>query len=273
MFILSGFADEIAPELDVQLDTLARVGLSNLELRGVWNKGVLDLSDDELKTLKSAFNDRGVQVSAIGSPIGKIKIDDPFEPHLAAFRRAVEVTEYFDCRFIRMFSFFVPQGEAARYRDQVMERLQALVDQVKGHYIVLLHENERNIYGDTAERCLDILETIASPQLRMTFDPANFVMCGVRPYSEAYPLLEQYIDYVHIKDGIMAEKRVVPARQGDGQIKQVLSSLRQRGYDGFLSLEPHLQQAGPFSGFSGPDLFAVAVKALRDLLDEIHRGQ
>jgi 3-dehydroshikimate dehydratase len=91
----------------------------------------------------------------------------------------------------------------------------------------------------------------------------------VRPFSEGYELLKDYIEYVHVKDGLMAEGRVVPAGQGDGQWRELLGALKARGFDGFLSLEPHLASAGAFSGFSGPELFEVAAKALRALLAEL----
>jgi len=269
MFVLSGFADEISADLDVQLDVLENLGIDHLELRGVWGKNVLSLSDDETSTVKSELDQRGIKVSAIGSPIGKIEIDDPFEPHLDDFRRAMDLAEYFDCQYIRMFSFFVPEGRADDYRSQVMERLSALVAEVEGRPLVLLHENERHIYGDIPRRCLDILQTIASPQMRLTFDPANFVMCGVRPFSEGYDLLKDYIQYVHIKDAIMAENRVVPAGEGDGEVGELLRALKERDYDGFLSLEPHLVVAGQSTGFTGPELFGVAVRALRGLLKGI----
>jgi len=269
VFTLSGFADEISPDLDTQLRVLGKLGIKHLELRGVWGKNVLALTDDEARTIKQELDKHGVRVSAIGSPIGKIKIDDPFEPHLAAFRRALELAEHFQSPYIRLFSFFVPEGQADAYRTQVMERLGALLEAAQGRPVVLLHENERHIYGDIPRRCRDIHDTFPSPQLRMTFDPANFIMCGVRPFAEGYELLKDCIEYVHIKDGIMAEQRVVPAGQGDGQVRELLSALQARGFDGYLSLEPHLSSAGAFSGFSGPELFEVAVKALRALLTEL----
>ncbi|MBN1402433.1 MAG: sugar phosphate isomerase/epimerase [Anaerolineae bacterium] len=274
MFVLSGFGDEISPDLGVQLDVLEKLGIRYLELREVWNKGVLDLDDDEVATIKRELTERGMGVSAIGSPIGKIKIDEPMEPHLRAFDRAVYLAEFFGSPYIRMFSFYVPEGEADRYRSQVMERLRALLDHVQGHDVVLLHENESRIYGDIPRRCLDILETMASPQLRMTFDPANFVMNGIHPFTDAYGLLADHIAYLHIKDGLMAEKRVVPAGEGDGQVSEVLAALSARGFgregrDMFVSLEPHLRHAGPFRGFSGPDLFQTAAQALWRLLQDV----
>ena len=269
MFVLSGFADEISPILAMQLDVFEELEIGYLELRGVWDKNVLKLSDDEAGKVKSELEKRDMKVSAIGSPIGKIKIDDPFEPHLDQLRRAIELAEYFECEYIRTFSFFVPEGKADDYRSQVMERLGALLAEAEGHPVTLLHENERHIYGDIPRRCRDILETLDSPQLRMTFDPANFVMCGVRPFSEGYDMLKDYIEYVHIKDALMAEKRVVPAGHGDGQVRELLRALQGRGFDGFLSLEPHLKEAGESTGFTGPELFAVATGALRGLLEEI----
>jgi sugar phosphate isomerase/epimerase len=269
MFTLSGFADEISPDLVEQLDALQRLSIRYLELRGVWGKNVLALDDREIKAIKTELKKRGMQVSAIGSPIGKIKIDDPFGPHLKDFRRAIDVAEYLDCPFIRVFSFFMPEGEADAYRPQVMDRMSVLLDEVEGHAVTLLHENERHIYGDIPRRCQDLMETFNSAQLRMTFDPANFVLCGVQPYTEGYPLLSEYIAYLHIKDAKLAGRAVVPAGQGDGEVRELLTALVAAGFDGFASLEPHLAQAGEFSGFSGPDLFTVAVQAFRGVLADV----
>ncbi len=269
MFILSGFADEISADLQEQLDLLTQIEVRNLELRGVWNTGVLDLSDEQVRTIKQALDARGIGVSAIGSPIGKIQIDDPFEPHLEAFRRAVALAEYFETPYIRMFSFFVPEGQADAHRDEVMRRIEALLEAAQGHPVTLLHENERHIYGDIPRRCRDLMETFDTPRFRFTFDPANFVLCDVHPFTDGYELLKDYIEYLHIKDALMEEGQVVPAGQGDGEIEPLLRALVTRGYDGYASLEPHLSMAGEFRGFSGPELFAVATEAFRGLLDKV----
>ncbi|MBC7237459.1 MAG: sugar phosphate isomerase/epimerase [Chloroflexi bacterium] len=269
MFTLSGFADEISPDLETQFQVLKDLGLRYVELRSVWDQNILSIDDAGIAKIQDALQKYDIRVSAIGSPIGKIKIDDPFEPHLRAFRRALELAERLGCRYIRLFSFYVPEGEADAYRGQVMERMRALLEEARGHDVVLLHENERHIYGDIPRRCRDLLQTLDSPQLRMTFDPANFIMCGVRPYSEAYPLVQEYVEYLHIKDGLLDDKRIVPAGQGDGEIRPLLRDLNARGWKGFLSLEPHLSQAGEFRGFSGPELFGVAVNALRVVLQEL----
>ena len=270
MNTVTAFADEISPDLETQLQVLTSEGIKHLELRGVWGKNVLKLTDDELYRVKAELERRGFRVSAVGSPIGKIGVADDFAQHMVDFARALFVAKVFDTPYIRIFSFFIPEGDdPSQYRDEVLRRMKALVRQAEIEGIVLLHENEKHIYGDTPERCLDLLEACASRHLRCAFDPANFVQCGVRPYTEAYPLLAEHIEYMHIKDALFADGKVTPAGDGDGDVAKVLQALKRRGYEGFLSLEPHLSGAGMFSGFSGPDLFKVASDALKRLLQNM----
>jgi sugar phosphate isomerase/epimerase len=269
MWTLTAFADEISPDLSVQLDTLADESIRYLEFRGVWSKNVLDLSDPEIETVKATLEKRGVRVSSIGSPIGKIPIADDFSPHLDRFQRALQIARVLEAPYIRIFSFFIPAGEdPARYRDEVLERMSRLARAAEGSGVTLLHENEKEIYGDIPARCLDILTQVNSPILRAAWDPANFVQCGVRPHTEGYAALRPFIVYVHVKDALLDSGQVVPAGQGDGEVRETIAALRASGFDGFFSLEPHLAAAGTFSGFSGPDLFRVAVRAFKDLLRE-----
>jgi len=178
-----------------------------------------------------------------------------------------------DAPRIRIFSFFIPEGEdAAQYRTAVMDRMQMLTALAEEAGVTLWHENEKDIYGDIATRCADIHTTIRSPNLRAAFDPANFIQVGVRPMDEAWPLLAEVSTHIHIKDAVMADTHVVPAGEGDGQVKELLQALVARGYRGYLTLEPHLKAAGPFGGFSGPDLFHTAVEALRKLLKDVEGG-
>lgn len=269
MWTLTGFADEISPDLTEQLATLEAESIRHIEIRGVWGKNVLKLDDDEIGRVKVALARAGVRVSSIGSPIGKIAIADDFAPHLDDFRRALAVARTLEAPYIRIFSFFLPHGEdPAHYRDEVLDRLGAIVREAEGAGVTLVHENEKEIYGDIPARCHDLLTQIDSPILRAAWDPANFVQCGVRPYAEGYALLRPFIAYVHIKDAVRATGKVVPPGEGDGQLRETLAALRDSGFDGFFSLEPHLSAAGTFSGFSGPDLFRTATRAFKGLLAE-----
>jgi sugar phosphate isomerase/epimerase len=268
--VLSGFADEISPDLDEQLAVLAAESISHLELRGVWSTNVADLDDTQVARLRGALDDSGVRVSAIGSPIGKIGIAAPFEPELERLRRIADIASELDTMIVRVFSFFMPQGEdPARYRSQVIDRMAALAALAAERGLLLAHENEKEIYGDRPERCADIITSVGSPALRATFDAANFVQCGFRPHTDAYELLRPYLVYVQIKDALATTREVVPAGQGDGQVRETLAELRDSGFHGYLSLEPHLAMAGRYGGFSGAAGFRLAARSLKDLLADL----
>lgn len=270
MFVLSGFGDEITAELDQQLDALRRMDIQHLELRGAWGKNVLDFTDDEVAAVVRALRLRGMSVSAVGSPIGKVPIDAPLEPHLDDLKRIISIAQEVDTGFVRVFSFYVEPEDPGRYRGEVMRRTEAMVRVAEGSGLVLLHENEKDIYGDTPERCADILQTIDSPLLRAVFDPANFVQVGVaQPFDRGWPLLRDYVVYAHIKDALAESGKVIPAGQGDGQVAELLQALHDRHRPCFLSLEPHLAFAGASQGFSGEDLFQAAAEALRALLADL----
>ena len=273
---ISGFGDEIADDFGTQLDAMQDMGINYIEVRSLALPGndkavVVDLSEDELRAAKRELVSRGMHVSAIGSPIGKIMITDDVDAHLERFKGALRAADIFETNYIRMFSFFMPDGENPEsHRDEVMRRLRALSDAARAHRadIMLLHENESDIYGDTPARCQDIFESVGADNLRLTLDPANFVACGVRPYSEALPALRPWLHYVHVKDKESPKGKVVIAGEGSAQWRELLAALKDQGYDGFFSLEPHLQVAGRSFGYTGRDLFAKAHAGLMDLLVE-----
>lgn len=264
---LSGFGDEIAVDPVAQLETLASLGIRSLDLRAAWDTNVVHLSDDQIARLATLLAEREMAVSVIASPIGKIGIDEPFEPHLAAFRRALTIAGRLGARYVRVFSFYLPAGDdPAQHRDAVLDRLGRLVREVEGTGLTLLHENERGIYGDTPDRCHDLLATIDSPLLRAVWDPANFVLCDVAPFADGFERLHPFIAALHVKDAVAATGRIVPAGEGDGDWPATLTALRDSGFAGVCSLEPHLGTAGPSAGYSGPDGFRRAATAFMALL-------
>jgi sugar phosphate isomerase/epimerase len=268
--ILSGFADEISADLDEQLETLAAESISHLELRSVWSTNVADLDAAQVARVRRALDDAEVSVSAIGSPIGKIDVTAPLAPELDRLRRVAAVAAELSVTLVRVFSFFIPAGEPPeRYRQEVIDRMAALAEVAAGFGLVLAHENEKDIYGDVPQRCADLLAAVASPALRATFDAANFVQCGVAPQAEAYGLIRPYLVYLQVKDAIAETGEVVPAGLGDGQVRETLDALNSSGFAGYVSLEPHLARAGRFGGFSGPDNFRSAARALKALLADL----
>lgn len=267
MWTLSGFADEISPDLQEQCEVLGRLGLTHLEFRSAWDVNVLDLDPQQLDRAAQMLAEHDLKVSAIGSPIGKIYIDEDFDAHLQRAQHAVDVAHHFGAKYIRIFSFFIRPGEDPDdHRDEVLRRMRALADLARAGDVVMLHENEKGIYGDIPRRCLDIVESVDSPHLRVAWDAANFVQVGVRPHTEAFAMLRPYLEYVQIKDAHLDTGEVVAAGRGDGEVAETIRALRDDGFEGFFSLEPHLSKAHELGGFSGPDLFTEAWQAFTDLL-------
>lgn len=270
---LSAFADEVTEDFRAQVEYLAKEKVGFIEPRFVNRKNIMDLSRSELDEARKLIRDRGLKVSAIGSPIGKVRLDEPFGPHLDKFKHAVDLALFFETPFIRMFSYYAPEGKNIdNYRDQVIERMAAKVEAVQDVDVTMVHENEAHIYGHTAQNCADLIEAVGSPKLRLAYDPANFVWGeGIANNVEVcWPVMKPYVVHVHIKDWKLGSKDIgsIPG-EGDGQIKELLAELAAMNYDGCLTMEPHLKVGGQFGGSTGPDLFSKAIAAVRSLADEV----
>jgi sugar phosphate isomerase/epimerase len=270
MVKLSAFADEIGDDLDLQIATLKSNQVGNIELRGVWGKNVLDLSEAEIKEVKRGAMDAGLGFSAIGSPIGKFPLDGDFNRQLEALKKALDYAQLLEAPYIRIFSYYVPKGQApARARPQVIDWLGRLIQVAEKTSVVLAHENEKEIYGDTGARCLDLYSSLKSRSFTGIFDFANFVQCAQRPYEDCWLKLEPYITYFHIKDALLDTGQVVPPGMGDGDLEKILREAYRAGYDNFLTLEPHLSLAEANYGRTSPELFGVAASKLKEILARI----
>ena len=282
--ILSGFSDEIAPELDLQLAAIREWGLSHIELRAADGVNVSDFSTEKGKEVKNKLAGAGVSVSSIGSPIGKIGIEEDFAPHLEKLKRTLEIQKELGAPYLRMFSFYIPQGRAPEdFREEVLDRMGRMVEEAAAWDSVLLHENEKGIYGDNASRCKELLEAFYGPHFKAVFDFANFVQVGQETLP-AYELLKPYVEYVHVKDAQWGTGAVVPAGQGDGHVKEILTDLIGGGWKGFLSLEPHLtdfaglaaleqdpQKRG--SALDGKSAWKLALDSLQEILAGIPQAK
>ena len=282
--ILSGFSDEIAPELDLQLAAIREWGLSHIELRAADGVNVSDFSTEKGKEVKNKLAGAGVSVSSIGSPIGKIGIEEDFAPHLEKLKRTLEIQKELGAPYLRMFSFYIPQGRAPEdFREEVLDRVGRMVEEAAAWDSVLLHENEKGIYGDNAPRCKELLEAFYGPHFKAVFDFANFVQVGQQTLP-AYELLKPYVEYVHVKDAQWGTGAVVPAGQGDGHVKDILTDLIGGGWKGFLSLEPHLtdfaglaaleqdpQKRG--SALDGKSAWKLALDSLKEILAGIPQAK
>ncbi len=274
MFTLTALGDEISPDIVREMDVLDEQGIRYVELRGAKGQCISTLRRNQLEAIHKKLAERGFRVSAIASPIGKIRVDEDFDEHLKVLEKVQDAAEVLETRCIRVFSFYPdPGGNLLNRRDEVLERMSALVDCARGRNQVLLVENAKRVYGESPERSLDILQSVQSPHLRACFDFGNFVEAGVRPFTEAYPLLKDYVDYVQVKD---AQKlpdgtcRIVAAGNGDGQVREVLAELAGQERDIFLSVEPRgTTQPAVFGGGPPQRPCVEAIRAVKQILLEI----
>ena len=267
---ISAFADEIGDDLNFQISQLIANQVGYIELRGVWGKNVMGLSEAEVQEVKRIASDAGIGFSAVGSPLGKYPLDGDLKDQIEGVKQALEVAQILEAPYIRLFSFWIPGGEnPARHRAQVIDWLGQMITEAEKTPIILAHENEKGIYGDTGERCLDLFTTLTSPSFTGIFDFANFIQCGQEPYTDCWKKLRPHITYFHVKDALRDSGKVVPAGSGDGDVEKILSEAFTDGFDNFLTLEPHLSLAEASYGRTTPELFQAASQALQNILTRI----
>lgn len=271
-FKLAAFADEADNRLEKQIDAMQRNGIEYLEIRGVDGETVTDITLEKAREIRKKLDLSNLSVWSVGSPFGKIGIDDDFAPHLEKFKRSLEISDILGATKMRMFSFYVPKENPEQYSDEVMSRLEQFQTAAKNSDVLLCHENEKGIYGDIAPRCEEIHKNFSS--IKAVFDPANFIQCG-QDTRAAWKILSPFVEYLHIKDAL-ANGSVVPAGKGVGNIAYILENYRGT----ILTIEPHLTV---FSGFekleqesdrtegnyrysSSEEAFDAAVTALKNLI-------
>ncbi len=270
-FKLAAFADEADGRISEQIKAMVRNGIYFLEIREVDGENISDITKEKAKEVRRQLDDAGLGVWSLGSPYGKTGICDDFGAHLDKFRHGLELADILGAKHIRMFSFYVPSGDEAKYKDEVMKRLEMFIKEAEDSGIILCHENEKGIYGDIASRCEEIHKEF--PQLKAVFDPANFIQCG-QDTKEAWKILSPYVEYMHIKDA-QADGSVVPAGKDIGNLPYLLENYK----GSVLTLEPHLSVFDGFDkleasektrmGYCYPSsdaAFDAAAKALKKLI-------
>ena len=268
LFILSAFGDEIDKDLDNQLKVLNELRIGYLELRSVWGTNVLKLRNEEIERLKLTCENYDVQVSCIGSPVGKSPIQDPLDQTLADLTRILDIAEILDTNNVRIFSFYPPEdGQQSEYVDKSISRLKLMADIAEKRGTLLLLENENRLVGDIPERCREIIEGVGSSSLQFVWDTGNFPHTGVEhSVNRGWHLLNKCVGYVQVKDARISDRTITLAGEGDGQVLELLEKLRDFGYQGFLALAPDLKNANQSGGYSGPDGMRRATEALRSLM-------
>lgn len=270
MIRLSAFSDEAGKDLSVQIEALKRNGISLTELRSVGGKNVKDLTLDEAREINKELAANGIGLSALGSPMGKVDIDTDLDEYLKEVRHMCELAVIFGTDRIRMFSFY----NAYDKKEKVFEYLKKMVEVAKGYGVTLCHENEKKIYGDKAERVLELYEKVDG--LKFIYDFANYLQVDEKPETNmdaVYPITE----YFHIKDVVYETGEIVPAGCGDGRIPELVRRLDR---DTVFTIEPHLKVFDGYAQIDGEEMkhrfhftnggeaFDAAVAAIKKIIVE-----
>lgn len=278
---LSAFADEIDADLQIQMDVLEQYGIDQIDIRSVYGRPIVNYTLPEVEQIKEKLKARHFKIAAVGSPIGRIPITQDYEEHFALFEHTLDIAGILETNRIRMFSFFIPSGEdPARYRDAVLERWRRFLGAAGDRGILLMHENKPQTYGDTAERCLDLMQALASPWAACVFDPANFILNDQDVYA-AWRILKDHVAVLHVKDAARGDHHIEPSGMGDAHLPEILADCIQSGFTGVLTIEPHLSHCPGMEHLDfgsdtnalpegGSQQFDIAVGALINLLSELH---
>jgi len=253
----TGFADEASVALDEQIKVTKELGWQNIESRKVQVEGfpaglIHDISDEAFERLVEKLEAGGVRINCFGSTIanwGK-KIDEPFDSSLAEVRRSIPRMQRLGSKLVRIMSFAVRDQEDQMEQER-FRRVKIIQRMFADAGLAAVHENCMNYGGMGWTFTLKLLENV--PGLKLVFDTGNPVFTDDRtkpkPYGkqsawEFYSHVREHVVYVHIKDGHWDAKnnKAVCTYPGEGQgdVRRIVKDLLARGYEGGISIEPHM---------------------------------
>ncbi len=268
MIKLCAFADEADRSLEGQIKALNENNIPHLEVRAIGAKSVAAFTHEEAKDYQKQLADNGISVWSIGSALGKVDIACDFEEYKNTVRHVCEMANIFKTDKIRMFSFY----KAYEEKNKVIDYLSQMVEIGKEYGVLMCHENEKGIYGDVGDRCVELLDAVDG--LKCVYDPANFIQCDEKA-EKTLALLHNRAIYFHIKDVIAETQQIVPAGHGDGMVDKLIADIKD---DKVLTLEPHLsafvgfkdidktEMKHKFSFANAREAFDAAVNATKKLL-------
>ncbi len=270
MIKLSAFSDEAANDMEGQIAALQRGNIPYTELRSIGGKNVLEFTVAEAKGYRTQFADSGIAVWSVGSPLGKVDISVNLDEYMEKVKHCCALANALHTDKIRTFSFF----NAYEEKNKVFDGLNRMTEIAKEYGVFMYHENEKDVYGDTLARVLELQREV--PALKCIYDPANYVQVGEKA-DDTLTALADKADYFHIKDVVAATGELVPAGYGDGKISELIASIRG---DKVLTLEPHLalfesykqidkvEMKHKFTYENNGEAFDAGVASLKKLLNE-----
>ena len=265
-YTLSGFADEISDDLNTQLLAHKKLGFKRIELRKTSGKEITDLSGAEVAETFRLTRFHKIRPYSIGSPIGKISLDDDIDAHFELARRACHITQVLGGKILRVFSFYPRENKAfdSSDRDKIVDFLKKLADIAHFYRITICLESGKGLYGDSPEKMKELLDLVNMDKLRCAFDMATFAENGHDPM-EAFELLRDYVMYFHVRDVDENGKNV---QLGDGiaKIPEILKAYSdsKEGGETFVAIKPNLTDSADPTGE-----YITAAEKLKSITENI----
>lgn len=255
---IAAITDEFSPDLEQALDAMAQIGMTGAELRVLWGRNIMDLSDDELARARDLVQARGMEVISIASPLlkcvlpGDHQVDTRFQQDVFASKhtfedqprltdRAFEIAKLMNAKIVRVFSYWRTL-QPERCFDDVVKALMDLARKAESSDLIIGLENEHACNVGTAAESAKVFAAAQHPRLQMVWDPANALVGAENPFPHGYSLLpKDRIVHVHTKDCHMEGHKPVWGPLGTRAVdwKGQVAALLADGYTGWLSLETH----------------------------------
>jgi len=257
-FRIGAITDEFSPDVKMAAASMASLGMEASELRMVFGKNIIDLSDSEIDQAVAIVRSHGLPVISIASPLLKCTLPDApetdsrfqqdafaakhnYEDQPRLTRRAFEIAHRTGARFIRVFTYWRTVDPAAVF-DRVVEALRNLADLAAKEDLIIGLENEHACNIATAAETRQVLDALDHPALQVVWDPANAYVSGENPYPGGYALLPaNRIGHVHAKDCRLDGHKPLwgPLGECDIDWRGQLDALARDGYKGYINLETH----------------------------------
>jgi len=274
----TGIGDEASNSLDDQIQAHQELGWKHIELRNIDGVCVTDLCDRSFEQVVEKVMDAGLAVSGFASQLCNWARPISIHPDIdiAELRRAIPRMQRMGCQYLRIMSYPNQDWPEEQWKEETLERLRKLADIAEDAGIKLAHENCSGWGGKSPETMLEMIEEVNSPSLTLIWDTGNPVRFGDDPW-DFYQQVKEHVEYIHIKDARREDDGSITYTypgEGEGAVREVLADLKERNFDGPVSIEPHLEAVihEGSSGGSGEEAYRTYVeygKKLMELVDSI----
>ena len=260
-FKLGVITDEITQNFEQALDFIASFSLSYCELRQLWGRNIMSLSQAELDRAKQMIDKHQMHVAEIASPLFKYNLPempaksgekrDTFmasyteQDTEALLKKSFDLARFFRTQKVRIFSYWRVDDPEKAYPSVRAHLAKAAATAVQNKMVLLL-ENEQTCNVATGKELGRIIKDINSPGLRAMWDPANAAAMDEVPYPDGYNHIRGVFQHVHVKDvkkdPKSGEYKWLPVGSGAVDLKWQFKALIKDGYHGTMSLETHYRR-------------------------------